>query len=215
MSYQTKVQHTLIGEGRLVRNFWYVVDIDRSHSYSCGTVWGPRGFHLVPSSNNSLFEIWTRKLAFFCIPCSNGGWDECKCMDWVDDWDCVSLAVDPHVVGETTHLEEGQSGILTDCDHISDLVQPGHIYVVVAPEDNEWGTDYWLARCIWGKQILNGSLIYDEGNEFPIGLIMVEGEYLTLDGKSRRTSGHVFVDYRPGFVVYHFTNLIVGTNIHL
>ena len=45
--------------------------------------------------------------------------------------------------------------------------------------------------------------------------MVVEGEYLTLDGKSRRTSGHVFVDYRPGFVVYHFTNLIVGTDIHL
>ena len=44
---------------------------------------------------------------------------------------------------------------------------------------------------------------------------MVEGEYLTLDGKSKRTSGHVFVDYKPGCVVYHFTNLIVGTNIHL
>ena len=58
-------------------------------------------------------------------------------------------------------------------------------------------------------------MIDDEGNEFPIGLMVVEGEYLTLDGKSRRTSGHVFVDYRPGFVVYHFTNLIVGMNIHL
>ena len=44
---------------------------------------------------------------------------------------------------------------------------------------------------------------------------MFEGEYLTLDGKSRRTSGHVFVDYRLGSMVYHFTNLIVGTNIHL
>ena len=58
-------------------------------------------------------------------------------------------------------------------------------------------------------------MIDDEGNEFPIGSMVVEGEYLTLDGKSRRTSGHVFVDYRPSSVVYHFTNLIVGTNIHL
>ena len=49
-------------------------------------------------------------------------------MDWVDDWDRVSLVVDPHVVIETTHLEEGQSAISTDYDHILDLVQPGHIY---------------------------------------------------------------------------------------
>ena len=58
-------------------------------------------------------------------------------------------------------------------------------------------------------------MIDDEGNEFPIGSMVVEGEYITLDWKSRRTSGHVFVDYRPGSVVYHFTNLIVGMNIHL
>ena len=45
--------------------------------------------------------------------------------------------------------------------------------------------------------------------------MVVEGEYFTLDGKSIRTSGHVFVDYRPRFVVYHFTKLIVSTNIHL
>ena len=62
---------------------------------------------------------------------------------------------------------------------------------------------------------MNGSLIDDEGNKFPIGSIMVEGEYFTLEGKSRRTSGHVFMDYRPGSMFYLFTNLIVGMNIHL
>ena len=55
----------------------------------------------------------------------------------------MSLAVDPRAIIETTHLEEGQSAISTD-DHISDLVQPGHIYAVVSSKDNEWGMDYWL-----------------------------------------------------------------------
>ena len=66
-------------------------------------------------------------------------------MDWADDWDHVSLGVYPHVVIEKTHLEEGQSGISTDYDHISDIIQLGNIYAVVAPKDNEWGMDYWLA----------------------------------------------------------------------
>ena len=65
-------------------------------------------------------------------------------MDWGYDWDSVSLVVDPRVVGETTHLEEGQSVISIDYNHISDLVQPGHIYAVFSLKDNEWGTDYWL-----------------------------------------------------------------------
>ena len=136
-------------------------------------------------------------------------------MDWVDDWDHVSLVLDPPVVGETTHLEEGQSVISTDYDHILDLVQPRHIYAVFVPKDNEWGTNYWLAQCIRGKKILNKSLIDDEGNEFLIGSMVVEGEYITLDWKSRRTGGNVFLYYRLGSVVYHFTNLIVGMKIHL
>ena len=91
----------------------------------------------------------------------------------------------------------------------------GHIYAVVALKDNEWGTDYWLARCIEGKQTIITSLTDSEGIKFPIGSMVVKGEYLTPDGKSRKTSGYVFMDYRQGSVVYHFTNLVIGTNIQL
>ena len=77
----------------------------------------------------------------------------------------------------------------------------GHIYAVVAPKDNEWGTDYWLARCIEGKQTIITSLTDSEGIEFPIGSMVVKGEYLTLDGKSRKTSGYVFMDYQTGSMV--------------
>ena len=66
-------------------------------------------------------------------------------MDWVDDWYHVSLAVDPCVVVETTHLEEVQSLISVKYNHILDIVHPRHIYAVVSPKDNEWGMDYWLA----------------------------------------------------------------------
>ena len=69
---------------------------------------------------------------------------------WIgfDDWDRVSLEVDPCVLIETTHLEKGQSLILIDYDHISYPVQPRHIYAVVALKDNKWGTNCWLERCI-------------------------------------------------------------------
>ena len=46
-----------------------------------------------------------------------------------------------------------------------------------------------------GKKNLNASLTDNEGIEFPIGSMVVKGEYLTLDGKSRKTSGYVFMDY--------------------
>ena len=102
MSNRTKEQRTSTGTGNVVRNFWHVVDIDRSCSYTCNTVQGTRGFHSVRSSNNPLFEIWTQTLACFCDPYSNGNWDECESNDWVDGWDRVSLVVDPRAVVETT-----------------------------------------------------------------------------------------------------------------
>ena len=60
----------------------------------------------------------------------------------------------------------------------------GHIYVVAAPKGNEWGTDYWLACCLEGKQTLNVSLIDSEGIHFPIGSMVIKGEYLTLDERT-------------------------------
>ena len=59
------------------------------------------------------------------------------------------------------------------------------------------------------------SLIDDEDNEFPTNSLFVKGEYLTLDDTSRKIDGYVFMYYRLGALVYHFTNLVIGTNIQL
>ena len=54
-------------------------------------------------------------------------------MDWVDGWDRISLTLDKHVIIELTPLEEDQSSISIDFDHVSDLVQPGmmHFFNIV------------------------------------------------------------------------------------
>ena len=46
-------------------------------------------------------------------------------MEWVGEWDHVSLVVVPFEFVETIQLEEGQSFILVEFDHISDLVHLG------------------------------------------------------------------------------------------
>ena len=86
---------------------------------------------------------------------------------------------------------------------------------MVAPKDSGWGGDYWLARCIEGKKTLNISITDDENNHFPVGSMVVKGEYLTHDNHARKKGGYVYRDYKPGEVVYHFTNLIIGTNLQL
>lgn len=55
----------------------------------------------------------------------------------------------------------------------------------------------------------------DEVDGLPTGLMVVKGKYLKLDGNSRKINGYVFMDYRLGVVVSHYTHLVIGTNIQL
>ena len=45
--------------------------------------------------------------------------------------------------------------------------------------------------------------------------MVIKGEYLTLAAQQKRKCGYVYHDYRPGAIVYHFTNLVVGIKINL
>ena len=86
---------------------------------------------------------------------------------------------------------------------------------MVSQRDNEWNTDYWLVHCLDGKQTLIVSLRDSEGNDFPIGSMVIKGEYLTWVSHARKKKGYVFEDYRLGKIVYHYTNLVIGTNLQL
>ena len=45
--------------------------------------------------------------------------------------------------------------------------------------------------------------------------MVIKGEYLTQVSHGRKKKGYVFEDYRPGQIVYHYTNLVIGTNLQL
>jgi hypothetical protein len=60
-----------------------------------------------------------RKLACFCGPCSSNEWDDCESIVWVDTWDRVSLPIDQRITVELSQLEEDQSSISVDYDHLS------------------------------------------------------------------------------------------------
>ena len=63
---------------------------------------------------------------------------------------------------------------------------------MVAPKNNEWGSDYWLARCLEGKQTLLEHVIDDENIEFPTGSMVIKGEYVTLAKQQKRKGGYVY-----------------------
>ena len=80
---------------------------------------------------------------------------------------------------------------------------------MVTPKNNEWGSDYWLACCLEGKQTIFEHVIEDENIEFPTRSMVIKGEYLTLVAQQKRKGGYVYQDYIRGAIVYHFANLIL------
>ena len=45
--------------------------------------------------------------------------------------------------------------------------------------------------------------------------MVIKGEYLTQVSHRRKIKGYVFEYYRVGQIVYHYTNLVIGTNLQL
>ena len=60
----------------------------------------------------------------------------------------------------------------------STFVTAGHVFVVIAPEDNEEGIDYYLFRCVEAKQKLDHSVIDGEGLEYHVSAVVVIGTWL-------------------------------------
>ena len=63
---------------------------------------------------------------------------------------------------------------------------------MVAPKNNAWGSYYWLAHCLDGKQTLLEPVIDDGDNEFSIGSMVIKGEYLTLAIEVKKKDGYVY-----------------------
>ena len=99
--------------------------MDRSQTHRVNTVHGTRHFHSIRSSYNSPLQIWTTLKDCFCSSCSINEWDDCEYTDIVDTWDRVTLGADFKGINEIDHLEDDQTHIYTDYDHISDLIQVG------------------------------------------------------------------------------------------
>ena len=57
---------------------------------------------------------------------------------------------------------------------------------MVAPKNNEWGFDYWLACCLEGKQTILKPVTDDENIEFPTDSMVIKGEYLTLAAQLKK-----------------------------
>ena len=70
-------------------------------------------------------QIWKILKDFFCSSYSINEWDDCEYTNKVDTWDQVTLGTNFNWGNEINHLEDDQTHISRDYDHISDLIQAG------------------------------------------------------------------------------------------
>ena len=52
-------------------------------------------------------------------------------------------------------------------NHLSNLLQPGHVFALVAPQGNDEKSDYWSAHYVRGKQNLAQLITNDNGFTYP------------------------------------------------
>jgi len=83
------------------------------------------------------------------------------------DYDNVSelvlwCSLNPSIKFWITRMNVLFFGHLVD-SHFGTPFFAGHIYKVVSPRDNEWGTNYWLARCLEGNNTIMQSVTDSKG----------------------------------------------------
>ena len=94
------------------------------------------------------------------------------------------------------------------------FVTAGHVFVVIAPEDNEEGTDYYLCRCVEAKQKLDHSVIDGEGLEYHVGAVVVTGTWLRRY-LMKNPNLWLFEDWQTERKILHYSNHVVASNVHL
>ena len=93
------------------------------------------------------------------------------------------------------------------------FVTIGHVFVVIAPEDNEEGIDYYLCHYVQAKQKLDHSIIDGEGLEYHIGAVVVTRTWLR-QYSMKNPNLWLFEDWQIERKILHYSNLVVTSNVH-
>ena len=96
----------------------------------------------------------------------------------------------------------------------STIITAGHVFAIIAPKDNEEGTNYYLCHCVEAKQKLDHSVIDGEGLEYHIGAVVVTDTWLRRYSM-KNPSLWLFEDWQIERKILHHSNLVVASNVHL
>ena len=94
------------------------------------------------------------------------------------------------------------------------FVTAGHVFAIIAHEDNEEGIDYYLCCCVQAKQKLDHSVIDGEGIEYHIGAVVVTSTWLRRYCM-KNPNLWLFKDWKIERKILHYSNLVVASKVHL
>ena len=87
-------------------------------------------------------------------------------------------------------------------------------FVIIALEDNEEGTYYYLCHCVEAKQKLDHFVIDGEGLEYHVGVVVVTGTWVRRYSM-KNPNLWLFKDWKIERNILHYSNLVVASNVHL
>ena len=124
---------------------------------------------------------------------------------------------DPHYLTPLSIIPSIRNDVMESSlehNHLSDLVQPGHVFALVAPQGNDEKSDYWLAHCVRGKQKLTQPITDDDGFTYPTSLVVVARTWLRTY-MLRMNGIPTFEDYQKHKIILIYSHLIIATNVKL
>ena len=89
------------------------------------------------------------------------------------------------------------------------FVTAGHLFAIIAPEDNEEGTDYYLCHCVEAKKKLDHSVIDGEGLEYHVDAVVVTSTWLRRYSM-KNPNLWLFEDWQTKKKILHYSNLVIA-----
>lgn len=204
-------------DARDVRRFFWCIeagDIDTT-GLDCATVDGTLKLHSIRSSSYCDPTIFTRKYACFCERCVDGGWQSCQNREWSDAW--FEKVLTPLQVRQDGPLADmiaiGDGQRSVDHDSLTDYLQEGDVFAVIASENNEEHVDYYLLRCTRAKCTLTADVTDDYGHLFERHSVVVYGRYYAQI--ATRGGAIVFSQYEWEKEAIMYSHLVLGVKLDL
>ena len=197
----------------IFRFFWEISNVDRTRQFTCRTVSGTQKLHSISTFSSSPPAIRIRTLACYCDYCMVGLDFECAYKSHVSPWQIVTLYPD---MEDDLHNEvtPNEPQFMVDYDDLTDLVDIGDVFAVIAGEDNAEGVEYYLLQCNCTKSKLLNSVIDDYGIDYSRDDMVIKGTYF-VQIPSRAKRYLAFERFHFDKTSIQFSHLVIGTKLRM